>query len=138
MGLVQPTPVADKASLSDLRRRIRADLAGGGIDPAITFDCLVAVTEACTAALAGCIEGADDPDIYWELQPGRICFTVSHTCTAWRSKASHPSRAARGDADTRDVVDEHLPATLIESLMDEVRVQDGPTGRIVTLTKLLQ
>ena len=135
---MQPTPVADKASLSDLRRRIRADLAGGGVDPSITFDCLVAVTEACTAALAGCLDDAGPPDISWEIHPRCICFRVCHTCTTWRSKASHPSRAAMGDGDTRDVVDENLPATLIGRLMDEVRVQDGPSGRIVTLTKHLQ
>ena len=137
MGDVQPTAVVDKASLSDLRRSIRADLAGAGADPSITFDCLIAVTEACTAALLRCEEASDAPDISWEVQPGCICFTVSQTCTRSRSQASHPSRALDGDAAARDVVDENLPIGLIGSLMDEVSVQDGPAGRIVTLTKLL-
>ena len=134
---MQPTPVADKASLSDLRRSIRADLAGRGVDPSVAFDCLVAVTEACAAALVGCEDGPEVPDVSWVLEPGCICFRVCHTCTRRRSKASHPSRAAAGDTDLRDVVDENLPRTLIEGLMDDVRVQDGPSGRIVTLTKLL-
>ena len=48
---MQTHPVGDKASLSGIRRRIRADLARAGVDPAKTFDCLVAVTEACANAL---------------------------------------------------------------------------------------
>ena len=131
---MQPTPVADKASLSDLRKSIRADLAGHGVDPAIAFDCLVAVTEACAAALLGCEEGPEVPDVSWELQPACVCFTVANTCSRRRSEAWHPSRAVDGRT-AHDVVDEYLPATLIRGLMDDVRVQDGPSGRIVTLTK---
>lgn len=138
MGGVQPTSVADKASLSDLRRSIRADLAAVGAHPSVTFDCLVAVTEACAAALLGCVEGSEPPDISWDIRPERACFRVSQRCARWRSKASHPSRAAVGTADLLDVVDETLPMSLIERLVDGVRVQDGPSGRIVTLTKLLQ
>lgn len=134
MGGVQPTSVADKASLSDLRRSIRADLAAAGADPSITFDCLVAVTEACAAALAGCSEGSDPPDISWDVHPGWVCFRVTQTCERTRSKAWHPSRAAAG----RGVVDDALPLVLIQGLMDGVRVEDRPSGRIVTLTKLLQ
>lgn len=138
MGGVQPTSVADKASLSDLRRSIRADLAAMGADPAIAFDCLVAVTEACAAALLGCDDGSEPPDISWEIEPGRACFRVTQRCARSRSQASHPSRASVPEGDPLEVVDDSGPIVLIRGLMDTVRVQDGPSARIVTLTKLLQ
>lgn len=138
MGPVQPTSVADKASLSDLRKRIRADLAGAGADPSLTFDCLVAVTHACTTAMADCEDATDAPDISWRFEPSCVCFTVSQTCTRRRSQASHPSRTPRADAWPPDALDMGRGTALLDTLMDDVRVDDGPTGRIVTLTKLLQ
>lgn len=135
---MQPTSVADKASLSDLRRRIRADLAREGADPAVTFDCLVAITEACTSALGDCEDASDAPDISWRFEPSCVCFTVSQTCTRRRSKASHPSRAPRMDLRAAEPLERAQGTHLMKSLMDDVRIHDGPTGRIVTLTKLLQ
>lgn len=135
MAYVQTRSVADKASLSDLRRRIRADLARAGVDPALTFDCLVAVTEACTQALLAGVELGDGPAVTWELDATTIRFEVLQSSSLRRSKASHPSAGPRFAI--RDVVDEALPLALMENLMDRVTVQDGPGGRIITLTKQL-
>ena len=89
---MQTHSVADKASLSGLRRSIRADLAHAGVDPSAAFDCLVAVTEACTQALVHCDGEGDEPAVSWTLHPGSVRFDVRETaCTRAVSKATHPS-----------------------------------------------
>ncbi len=138
-GDVQTISVADKASLSGLRRSIRADLSRAGVDPSFAFDCLVAVTEACTQLLlrhSG--EMADGPAITWEIDSGCVRFQIHERFTRTSCKASHPSGGGRVSFRGRDVVPDDLPLALMNGLMDEVVVRDGSGGRTTTLTKQLQ
>ena len=137
---MQTHSVADKASLSGLRRSIRADLAHAGVDPSAAFDCLVAVTEACTQALVHCDGEGDEPAVSWTLHPGSVRFDVRETaCTRAVSKATHPSGRSPVASDAvEELLGPDLPLALMRSLMDEVEVSEGPSGRIVSLTKLLQ
>lgn len=129
--------MADKASLSGLRRSIRADLSRAGVDAACAFDCLVAVTEACTQVLLG-TEVPDAPAITWEIEPGCIRFHIHERCTRTSSKASHPSGGGRSTFSGLELVPDDLPFALMNGLMDEVVVRDGSGGRTTTLTKQLR
>lgn len=138
MGNVQTRPVADKASLSGLRRSIRADLSRAGIDPSDAFDCLVAVTEACTHLLLGPRgETSADHAIAWDIETGCVRFHIHEGCTRTSSKASHPSGGGPSTFSGLEVVPDDLPLALMNGLMDEVVVRDGSTGRTTTLTKRL-
>ena len=136
---MQTRSVADKASLSGLRRSIRADLSEAGVDPSTAFDCLVAVTEACTQALIACDGEGDEPAVTWGFEPGAVRFDVrEHACTRAVSKATHPSgRPSAGILEGAELLGPDLPLALMRSLMDVVEVSQGPSGRIVSLTKLL-
>lgn len=137
-GDVHTSSVADKASLSGLRRSIRADLSLAGVDPSCAFDCLVAVTEACTQVLlARPWEGGEGPTITWEIEPGCVRFHIHERFTRTSSKASHPSGGGRSTFVGAEVVPDGLPYALINGLMDEVVVRDGSGGRITSLTKQL-
>ncbi|HJR45952.1 MAG TPA: ATP-binding protein [Actinomycetota bacterium] len=132
---MQTRSVADKASLSGLRRSIRADLSHAGVDPSLAFDCLVAVTEACTQALTNCHGDDDEPAVSWTLDSTSVRFDVAErACTRAVSRAAHPSG---GGQPAGEVLVPDLPLALMRSLMDEVQVSQGPSGRIVSLTKLL-
>ena len=135
---VQTRSVADKASLSDLRRSIRADLTRAGVDPGRAFDCLVAVTEACTKVLLQqATDSFDGPAITWEIDSGCVRFQIHERFTRTSSKASHPSGGGRATFPGLEVVPDDLPLALMSGLMDEVVVRDGSGGRITTLTKQL-
>ena len=123
--------------MSGLRRSIRADLTRAGVDPSSAFDCLVAVTEACTQMLQQAAESLDGPAITWEIDSGCIRFQIHERFTRTSSKASHPSGGGRATFPGLEVVPDHLPLALVSGLMDEVLVRDGSGGRITTLTKQL-
>ena len=99
----------------------------------MAFDCLVAVTEACTQAFDHCEAPGDDFAITWDIEPGCVRFYLQENATRESSKASHPSGGPVGAADAAA----DLPLELMLSLMDEVSVQQGPHGRTLALTKLL-
>jgi anti-sigma regulatory factor (Ser/Thr protein kinase) len=132
---VQTHSVADKASLSGLRRSIRSDLARAGVDPALTFDCLVAVTEACTQILLGS-DGSDEAAITWSIEESAATFSIHQTCGRERCRASHPAGRSRPGPATAEILDGDLPLALMRQLMDRVSVEEGPGGRRTTLTKL--
>lgn len=136
---MQTRSVADKASLSGLRRSIRADLSRAGVDPACAFDCLVAVTEACTQVLLAGSNGiSDGPGITWEIDAACVRFHIHERCTRASSKASHPSGGGPSTFTDHEVVPHDLPFALMQGLMDEVVVRDGSGGRTTTLTKQLR
>lgn len=91
MGCVHTTSVADKASLSDLRRSLRHDLAAAGVADPVTFDCLVAVGELWSRAGGG-ISGQPGPSVTWDISPTELRFQVRSSHTIDGCKASHPSR----------------------------------------------
>ncbi|MDQ4059007.1 MAG: ATP-binding protein [Actinomycetota bacterium] len=133
---VNKRPLADKASLSSIRKAIRADLAKAEADPSLAFDCLVAVTEACTNALLHGHHRTDDPppEILWEVDGAAARFYIQDYSTQQWSKTSHPSRDAVADLEERIG---GYGLDLMRGLMDEVDIQMGPEGTTVCLVKSL-
>lgn len=131
-------PLADKASLSGVRRAIRSDLNRAGVDPSLSFDCLVAVTEACTNAL---MHGHDDedpfPEIEWEIDGDAARFFVLDYSTQQWSRTSHPSWDGLEDLDETEDRVGGFGLDLMRGLMDEVEIRIGPDGTTVCLVKKL-
>lgn len=129
-------PFNDKASLSGIRRAIRADLGGADADPSLSFDCLVAVTEACTNALmhgpAG--SGGHSPVVSWMVDGAVATFCIEDFSAERWAMSRHPSRSV--DSVKVDLGSD-LGLSLMRDLMDEVVVDSVPQGTIVTLTKNL-
>jgi serine/threonine-protein kinase RsbW len=124
----------DKASLSQIRHSIRDDLGRFGASEQSAFDCVVAVTEACTNALEFATsddEGPPPPVVSWEIDPFAAVFQVEdHSVRRW-AMASHPSR---GEDLLRD---RGRGFQVMRGLMDEVEVMSLDTGTTVRLTKRL-
>jgi serine/threonine-protein kinase RsbW len=136
--LVRKYALADKASLSDVRRQIRAELNGVGVDPAASFDCLVAVTEACTNALMhGHDDGVEDPspEIHWRIDVDTAEFYVQDYSTQQWSRTSHPSWDAGDEIGEPEVRVGGFGLDLMRGLMDEVEIRIGPGGTTVCLVK---
>lgn len=130
---VQTKVVQDRASLSGVRKAIRADMARVGVDPSMAFDCLVAVTEACTNALVHGTEGSRGirPQITWRIDPDVAYFWVQdHSSQEW-SRASHPSRRSESD----DAKEKGYGLEIMAGLMDEIDIASGPRGTTVALVK---
>jgi len=134
---VNKRPLADKASLSSIRKAIRADLSKAKVDPSLAFDCLVAITEACTNALLHGHRVADDPtpEILWEVDGAAARFYIQDYSTQQWSKTSHPSRDAEAELEERIG---GYGLDLMRGLMDEVDIQMGPEGTTVCLVKSLE
>lgn len=126
-------PVADKASLSGIRKLIRSDLNRAGIDPSLGFDCLIAITEACANALLHASVGRESPPrIAWDIGPDNARFYVQDFATRpWNSKTMHPSRT-ESDAEAQYG---GFGIDLMRGLMDEVDIDVGPNGTTVSLVK---
>lgn len=127
--------LVDRESLAGIRRRIRADLARAGLAPSVAFDCLVAVTEACTNALAGERDGDLMPDVGWTVEPDRVRFYITDFSNAqWHARAAHPSRDPAAEAELERRI-AGMGLDLMRRLMDEVDVRAGARGTIVELVK---
>jgi serine/threonine-protein kinase RsbW len=130
---VQTKVVHDKAGLSTVRKAIRADMSRAGIDPSKAFDCLVAVTEACTNALLHGTQGSHgiQPQIAWRIGPEAAYFWVQdHASQEW-SRHAHPSRPPVPSAEK----EKGYGLELMSGLMDEVDIASGPGGTTVALVK---
>lgn len=125
--------------MSGVRRRIRADLHGAGVDPAVLFDCLVAVTEACTNALLhGVDDGGPIPQVSWAIEGPEIRFIVQDFAGQEWSMAVHPSGGL--SQLSPEAAEERVGGyglTIIRELMDEVDVDVSPEGTVVSLVKRL-
>lgn len=132
---VRKRPLAGKASLSGIRKAIRAELNRLGVDPSLSFDCLVAVTEACTNAL---MHGKGDedpaPEVSWDINGERALFLVHDYSNQPWSRASHPSH----DPDDLEARVGGFGLDLMRGLMDEVQIDIGPEGTAVSLLKRLR
>jgi anti-sigma regulatory factor (Ser/Thr protein kinase) len=130
--LIRRFVVSDKASLSEIRHSIRGDLTRFGVLEQQAFDCVVAVTEACTNALeygASADEETRPPLVWWEIDPHAAVFQVEdHSARRW-AMASHPSK---GEDLLRD---RGRGFQVMRGLMDEVEVVGFDTGTAVRLTK---
>lgn len=125
-------PVSDRLSISALRRRLRGDFNALGMDPSLAFDCLVAVSEACTNALMHARPEDEEsvPQVSWQIdrEKGRFCIE-DFSPHQW-SKAVHPSRSDDLDAQVGG-----FGLELMRGLMDEVDIKVGPHGTRVELLK---
>jgi anti-sigma regulatory factor (Ser/Thr protein kinase) len=133
--------LTSREGLAAVRKAIRADLRANGADPALAFDCLVAVTEASTNALLHAVrpEDTQHPQVTWEIDDHRAVFTIEDYSTEQWSRSMHPSRDM---ADSLAVDSEEriggYGLQLMRELMDDVTIARGPLGTTVTLTKSLR
>ena len=132
--------LTSRAALAAVRKAIRADLREARADPSLSFDCLVAVTEASTNAL---LHGTDHddtphPQVAWDVDELRAIFEIQDFSTEQWSRTMHPSRDIL-DALTQesDVRVGGFGLSLMRELMDDVEIARGPLGTTVTLTKRL-
>jgi hypothetical protein len=137
MGAVQTHLLEDKANLSKLRRLIRSDLVKAGAAPSTVFDCLVAISEVCAASIAAREEVEDAGS----GPPTRISWVVRRSDAEFRVQGlvGHPHldlqrriRDALGDFDGLGVVGDDV----LESLMDEVRFEEGKPDVLVLRKRL--
>jgi serine/threonine-protein kinase RsbW len=131
-------PVPDGTRLAGIRRRLRADLNRLEVDAAQSFDCLVAVTEACTNALLHGARGSDDPPphLSWEIDRDSARFYIQDFSNRQWSMAAHPS-GGFDDMNPEDL--EHriggLGLPIMRALMDDVNITIDARGTTVVMTK---
>jgi anti-sigma regulatory factor (Ser/Thr protein kinase) len=130
--------VAEKADVSGLRRRVRAELSDCGAPPSESFDCLVALTEACTNALlhGHKNEESPPPKVSWKIDSQAARFFVTDFSNLRWSIAAHPSsrlvNLAESDVGPRIG---GFGLDLMQRLMDEVEIAIEPQGTTVRLVK---
>ncbi len=110
-----------------------------GADPSLLFDCLVAVTEACTNALIhGRTRSRDErpPLLAWSIDQGKAHFHIEDYSTEGWSRARHPSRTP-GATQVEDLQAGGLGLGIMRDLMDEVDIEAGVAGTKVYLAKTL-
>jgi anti-sigma regulatory factor (Ser/Thr protein kinase) len=126
---VQVETLDGGSSLSGLRKQIRAALKEAGAPPEEAFDCLVAVTEACTNAL---VHGRDDPQrpapkIKWKVDKRKAHFEIEDFSNKeGRAKAEEELEIPRAGG-------YGLP--MMRRLMDSVDIRFSPAGTVVVLEK---
>jgi GAF domain-containing protein/anti-sigma regulatory factor (Ser/Thr protein kinase) len=109
-------------SLASMRRSLRSWLLAAGADDDLTHDVLVAVGEAAANAVEHAYGPVDDEFVVVAHTEGEdAVFTVTDR-GRWR--ASRGSNRGRG-------------MTLMHELMDDVRVDSGDEGTVVTLRRRL-
>jgi GAF domain-containing protein/anti-sigma regulatory factor (Ser/Thr protein kinase) len=107
-------------SLATMRRALRSWLLAAGADEDFTYDVLVAVGEAAANAVEHAYGPVDDDFVVRAERDGDHCvFTVSDR-GSWRS--SRGRNRGRGLA-------------LMRELMDDVQVDSGADGTVVTLCR---
>jgi anti-sigma regulatory factor (Ser/Thr protein kinase) len=134
---VQAHLLVDKASLSKIRKLVRADLVKVGAEPSVIFDCMIAVTEACARALHGRNDRAGEPSkITWVVSRDRAEFCVEDFSPLIQTKGPHPKRRIH------EVIEEEtgikgLGESVIRKLMDDVELAETEVSRSMKLTKRL-
>jgi anti-sigma regulatory factor (Ser/Thr protein kinase) len=129
--------IVDKASLSGIRRRVRAELHDRGAPPSASFDCLVALTETCTDALRHTEASSGDlpPEISWIIDDHEARFFVEDYSQPRASMAAHPSRNAV--TRSNDPRMGGFGIDIVRRLMDDVQVSIEPGGTKISLLKKL-
>lgn len=114
------------------------DLSRSSIDPSTAFDCLVALTEACTQALANTDPDAGrSPQISWEISASEALFSIRDYSSQEWSRASHPSAAVATRPNDLEQRLESLGLQLMRGLMDDVRIEMQSACTTVVLVKSL-
>ena len=117
---------------------MRIDLTRTDVDPSAAFDCLVAVTEACTQALANTDHHSGrSPSISWEIGASEALFYIRDYSSQEWSRASHPSTAVSMRENDLEQRLESLGLQLMRGLMDDVRIDIQSNGTTVILVKSL-
>jgi len=135
---VQAHLLVDKASLSKIRKLVRADLVKVGAPPSTVFDCLVAVTEACAQALHGRGEKVGEPPkISWTIDRNRANFCIEDFSRLAATDKSHPKRRLHEILEQETGL-KGLGQDVMSNLMDEVDVDETEDSRQVKMVKLLR
>ena len=119
---------------------MRADLSSAGIDDAVTFDCLVAVTEACSNALIHGRTAPDeaDPVVSWQIEPSCLSFMIQDFAGREWSKTAHPSRETPESKSALEGKMGGYGLGLMTALMDSVDIGYRSGGTMVTMIKNLE
>ncbi|HEX2294333.1 MAG TPA: ATP-binding protein [Actinomycetota bacterium] len=136
----QGKPLSGKSSLSGIRRQIRADLNAAGADESLAFDCLVAVTEACSNALVhgqARSPGSAPPEVSWEITPTQARFEVIDFSTEEWSRTIHPSWDSDEIPDDMSRRIGGFGLDIMRGLMDDVDIHLSSGGTKVILVKML-
>jgi anti-sigma regulatory factor (Ser/Thr protein kinase) len=137
---VQSHLLDDKASLSKIRKLIRLELVRVGARPSAVFDCLVAVTEACSTALQGRSDQVGEPSrVMWTIDRAKAEFCVEDYSVLTEADAP-PDRPRRR---LHEVLEEetgltNLGADVINGLMDEVTIEHKDEGTVTKMLKRLR
>lgn len=137
---MQGKALSGKSSLSGIRRQIRADLNAVGADESLAFDCLVAVTEACSNALVhgqARSPGSADPEVSWEITPNQARFVVVDFSTEEWSRTVHPSWDSDEIPDDMSRRIGGFGLDIMRGLMDDVDIDLSSDGTRVTMVKML-
>jgi serine/threonine-protein kinase RsbW len=138
---VSSWPLADEKSLSAIRRQLSDALHRLDVDPDKSFDCLVAVTEACTNALVhGSTMSSNGrvAELRCEIEDDRVRFYVrDFSAAAWSIADRPPSGVIDVSAEEVERRIGGFGFPLMRHLMDEVDVHIGDRGTTVVLTKRL-
>jgi serine/threonine-protein kinase RsbW len=105
----------------------------------LLFDCLVAVTEACTNALIhGRHHPEDDPApvLAWSVDAHKARFHIEDYSTEGWSRVRHPSRTATVTR-VEDLQIGGLGLDMMRELMDEIDIEKAQGGTSVYMTKVL-
>jgi anti-sigma regulatory factor (Ser/Thr protein kinase) len=126
-GNVRRHDLIDEATLGRVRSALRQDLARAGVEASVAFDCLVAVTEACTNAL---VHGHGDevPRVSWRIKGTTALFLVEDHSTHRWAQVEGGNRGA-------DARVGGFGLKLMERLMDSVDITIEDHGTTVELTK---
>jgi serine/threonine-protein kinase RsbW len=119
--------LADESAISSMRSLLRRDLADAGADPDVQFDCLVAVTEACTNAL---VHGRGDAiaHVSWRIE-GSIARVLVEDYSRQRWTPAGGNGGAAGPRIGG------FGLQLMRDLMDRVNITIEERGTTVELAK---
>lgn len=134
-------PLVDKASVSEVRERLRDELEGSGVDPSVAFDCLVALTEASSNAYmhGHSAETTDRPPLVgWEITRGAVRLVVRDFSNHGWEYTSYPSVPVDAEMTAPETRVGGLGLMLMTDLMDDVNIDRTANGTTVTLTKSLR
>ena len=131
-------PIAGKPSVAEIRHAVRDRLDDLRIDPVLAYDCLIAVTEACTNALIHGKRNGSTPCISWQIDSSEAQFFVeSFSGREW--SISDQPMFSNADPTLNPIAGRvgGFGLHLMADLMDEVDVSISTESTKVTMTKRL-
>jgi anti-sigma regulatory factor (Ser/Thr protein kinase) len=125
-----------ESELEAVRESLRTELSGVGAGSTDVFDCLVAVTEACSNALR---HGRGDtlPLLRWTIGTRRARFSVQDFSGVRRSPSARTTRRGAGPKQVEEERIGGFGVRLMRGLMDEVDIRSRDEGTTVSLVKVL-